>query len=900
MSMNAGQRLGPYEIVAAIGAGGMGEVYRARDTRLDRTVAIKVLPSHLSSDPDFKQRFEREARAISSLNHPNICTLYDVGSQGGVDYLVMEHLEGETLADRIMRGALPLAELVKIGGETADALERAHRAGIVHRDLKPGNIMLTKSGAKLLDFGLAKPAAIGAAAASGSAPLLSAAMTANTSPSPLTPHSPLTSAGALVGTIQYMSPEQLQGIEADARADVFALGSVLYEMATGKRPFEGKSQIKVASAILEDDPPAPSSIQPSVSAALEQLIRACHAKDRDQRMQSALDVKLHLLWIGQSAVTPRVDDSKLRGSVSRNVLFAASLLIVAWLGLLFYVFSRPAAPAAQAMRFSVQSPEPYPSFWTHVDFTPDGRNIIFDAQIAGTTSLWIRPIDGTEARRMEGTDRGVNPFTSPDSRFVGFFTDDGSGSLKKAPVAGGPAETVATLPRGPMPPTGAWSPDGTILVSNGSEFYRVSASGGTPAKMEFKDAKGNIVRGVQPDFLPDGDHFLFLSEPTDKIVTVASLRSGRTQDLFPADARASYASGYILYVREGTLMARAFDAARLRVTGDPVALATDLHYFAALGMAQYGVSTTGSVIYYAGVKPERLLWVDRGGKTLGEVATGIVSASPSSTEDFSQFALSRDGSRIAVPIWDSRRSGGDLWITEVARNASTRLTSAGNAVFPQWSPTGDAVVYSIIAGSPPALRLQSLNSQTAEELVPRGSVQLAWEWSRDGEYLLYSDGNDLFALPMRGERKPVPIASNSGTIEWARFSPDRKWIAYDAQEGGGSQVYVIPFQSQGERRPVSTQGGSRPRWRDDGRELYYVAPDRTIISVPVTPGAALQLGTPTPLFHANPLADVGYAPSPDGQRFLVNSADTGFQPPTVVLNWPTEVKAKERETKTKQ
>src|SRR5580698_2204294 len=557
MPLAPNTKLGPYEIQSPLGAGGMGEVYRANDTRLDRTVAIKILPTHLSANPEFKQRFEREARAISSLNHPHICHLYDIGSQDGTDFLVMEFLDGETLADRLRRGALPFPELLKIGIEVAEALEIAHRAGIVHRDLKPGNIMLTKSGTKLMDFGLAKPNSVGAAG-SGSAPLLSAARTM----SGATPITPLTTAGSIVGTIQYMSPEQIEGKDADARADIFAFGAVLYEMAMGKRAFEGKSQISVASAILEKDPDPISASKPSTPPAFDYLVAACLAKDREDRFQSAHDVRLQLKSISQSpqapvAVTPAHSP---RTFFPAALLAGAGLLLVA-AGILFYFSQRVSAPPLSVRAYI--PPPPETTFRASgfdagpVVVSPDGKTLAFSAvDDKGHTNLWLRPLDAQQATMLPSTEDAATPFWSPDSHYLAFVADR---KLKTISVSGGDAQTLTDDVHGA---DGDWSPAGIILFckQNFGPISQIPASGGevSPATRLNKD---EIAHG-SPSFLPDGQHFLYFSEPVigPNRIKVAVLGKPEQDGIdIASGSRPAFASDHLLFVRAGHIQAQPFN-----------------------------------------------------------------------------------------------------------------------------------------------------------------------------------------------------------------------------------------------------------------------------------------------------------------------------------------------------
>src|SRR5580693_3873291 len=579
MPLTSGTKLGPYEIQSLLGAGGMGEVYRARDTRLDRTVAIKVLASHLSSSPELKQRMEREAKSISSLNHPYICQLYDIGSQNGTDYLVMEFLEGETLAERLRKGPLPLNEIYKIGIAVAEALAIAHRQGIVHRDLKPGNVMLIQGGAKLMDFGLAKP--IGASApktGSGAAPSFTAAATLS-GPSPL---SPLTTAGSIIGTIQYMSPEQIEGKEADARSDIFAFGAVLYEMTAGKRPFAGKSQISLASSILEADPESISKLKPSIPPAFEHVVTTCLQKNPEDRYLAAHDVKLELQWIASDRSAAAVPAAEvLQGtSLREKVGWGAALLVAIALGAAAGFFLHRPAQSAQAIRTVIDPPAK-----TTLNLigdsagppvlSPDGASIAFAGTGAdGKTAIWVRPMNLPDAHMLPGTENAIFPFWSPDSRSLGFFADN---KLKTIDLNGGSAQVVADAPFGRG---GAWGLGGVILFSPGTQaaLMRVSASGGTPVPVTKIDATHHTSHRW-PFFLPDGKHFLYLainhdpSKAANDAVYYGSLDGRENRELLRSQSNPVYGSGYLLFARGDQLMGQPFDPATGRLSEEPQSVA---------------------------------------------------------------------------------------------------------------------------------------------------------------------------------------------------------------------------------------------------------------------------------------------------------------------------------------
>ena len=615
MPLASGTKLGPYEIQSPLGEGGMGEVYRARDTRLDRSVAIKVLASHLSSSPELKQRMEREAKAISALNHPHICQLYDVGSQDGTEYLVMELLEGETLSQRLAKGPLPISEVLRIGIAVAEAIEAAHRQGIVHRDLKPGNVMLTKSGAKLMDFGLAKSTAASLGGAVTSAPLLSAAKTM----SGASPMSPLTTAGAIVGTIQYMSPEQIEGKEADGRSDLFALGAVLYEMVTGGRPFAGKSQISVASAILEKDPEPISTLQPLTPPGLEYIIHTCLAKNPEDRVQSAHDVKLQLKWIAQSATQdrrPNGNEETKRGSLGWLTAGALAVVLIASL-----VWWRSSIPAEQITYFS--APLPFSS--RDVAVAPNGHTVavVGYRESERKSVLWIYEVGSQAGNSLPNTEGANFPFWSPDSRSLGFFAD---GKLKKLELAGGPVQTLCDAPTGRG---GTWNKEGIILFTPsgllGTGLFRIPASGGTPVQVSFPDRTQGEDSHRWPVFLPDQIHYLYLAmNLTGRkelySVYVGSLNSKEKRLIVRTRANAAYALPfYLIFERDQTLFAQRFDAKKLELSGEPTPILNDVQYWPRIARAVFATSNTGLLVAQKtgdnGISQP--LWFDRKGQPVG-------------------------------------------------------------------------------------------------------------------------------------------------------------------------------------------------------------------------------------------------------------------------------------------
>jgi serine/threonine protein kinase len=895
MPLTSGTKLGPYEIQSALGAGGMGEVYRALDTRLDRTVAVKVLASHLSASPELKQRMEREARSISSLNHPHICQLYDIGSQGGTDYLVMEFLEGETLAERLKRGPMPLADVFKIGIAVAEALAVAHRHGIVHRDLKPGNIMLTAGGAKLMDFGLAKPLGTPAApSGSGSAP---PSFTAAATMSGASPLSPLTTAGSIIGTIQYMSPEQIEGKEADARSDIFAFGAVLYEMVAGKRPFAGKSQISLASSILEGDPESISALKPQTPPAFEHVVNTCLQKNPEDRYQTAHDIRLELQWIAAGKSSPPVATAVPAPSHTRERIAwaAAAVMAIALCALAFIFLNRP-VPTVSSTRTVIDPPAKTALNLTG-DFagppvlSPDGAMIAFTAASSdGKTTLWVRPMSFLEAHALPGTEGAIFPFWSPDGRSLGFFADS---KLKTIDLNGGAPLVVADAPFGRG---GAWGPGGVILFtpSTQSPLLRVSAAGGTPVPVTKLDAAQHTSHRW-PFFLPDGKHFLYLAihhDPTraaNNALYYASLDGRENRVLFGSQSNAVYGSGFVLFARNDQLMVQTFDPASGTLGGEAQNLANGVVDDISTWHMDASASNNGLLVFGSGGTADwQLVWMDRNGKQIGTVADKLTNL---------QIArLSPQGDRVALQI-DTGMN--DIWVLDLARGVRTRLTFGPvSNTYPVWSRDGKWIAYtSDRNGHSMLYRKPSDGSGPEELLLTDEQVDLGSDWSPDGKYLIFSRGPsgsnwEVWGLPLEGERKPwliVPHAGSSGSSQ-GTVSPDNRWLAYSSTESGTAQVYVVAFRGGQGKWQVSTNDGLSPLWSRDGKELYYFSSvTRTVFAVPVTESnGALQFGA-TQALATNPASFGGavYDVSPDSKKILLNVVSQQVsQSVTVVTNFP--------------
>jgi eukaryotic-like serine/threonine-protein kinase len=900
MTLAAGSRLGPYEILAPLGAGGMGEVYRARDTRLDRTVAVKVLPERLSSSPEVRQRFEREAKTISQFSHPHICALYDVGREGETEYLVMEYLEGETLSDRLAKGALPLEQTLRYGVEMADALDKAHRQGIVHRDLKPGNVMLTKSGVKLLDFGLAK--AIAPAAPQSS---LTSLPTAMGSPN-------LTQEGTILGTFQYMAPEQLEGKEADARTDIFAFGAVLYEMATGRKAFSGASQASLISSIMKEDPAPISAIQPMTPPALDRFVKTCLAKDPEDRWQNAADIARELKWIsegsqGGAAASPLPTGFRRQAPWVVATVFVLSTLALAVLhfgGL--RLFGHGEVPDRGMARFALQAPGAATSIATPV-VSPDGRRIAFVAAAENRTLLWVRSLDSLVARPLAGTEGAspnAPPFWSPDGRSLAFFA---GGKLKKIDASGGTSQVLAEAPVGRG---GAWSPEGVILFApeTTGPILRVPAEGGTQSPATVLDGSRREFSHRFPSFLPDGRRFFywieagaspeeFLAGRAVREIQVGSLETKGVLARFrPGESSVVFApSGHLLFERQHLLFAQPFDPAALRFRGEARMVAEGILSSMSTGMPfgqpSFSISRNGVLAYRASEHSEsRLTWFDRGGLRLGVVGPPGL---------YRTHRLSPDGTRIAATRLDAERETSDIWILDVARDSSGRFTlDPADDSMPVWSPDGSRVVFDS-ARKPVGIYQKLSSGATSEERLSGEKNRFPLDWSSDGRFLIYQHGfpatrGNIWVLPLSGKEARALIATPSDEVQ-AQFSPDGRWLAYCSDESGQYEVYVRPFSSSKGRWQVSAAGGYEPRWRRDGKEIFYLAADRRLMAVPIqAAGTTFQVGSATALFEA-PLRGFlqgwenssRYDVTADGQRFLVNvpieSAASG--PLVVVLNW---------------
>ncbi|HEX7708471.1 MAG TPA: protein kinase [Thermoanaerobaculia bacterium] len=866
MDRSTGSRLGPYELVSRIGAGGMGEVFKARDTRLDRPVAIKILPADLAQNVQFRLRFEREAKAISQLNHPNICTLHDVGQEGDESYLVMELLEGESLAERLERGPLPLSEVFRYGAQIAEALDRAHRAGIVHRDLKPGNIMITRSGAKLLDFGLAKSAQVDVAADGA------------------TQHKPLTQEGTILGTFQYMAPEQLEGEEADARTDIFALGAVLYEMATGVRAFQGSTKTSLIAAIVSQDPKPLASIQPLTPPGFEHTVNRCMSKHPDDRWQSAHDIAEQLRWIGEAGsqagvAAPLVARKRSRERLAWSLaaLFALTAALAGWL---YAQASRDArrdfvwdVMPPQETRFNAVGDEA-----GAIVVSPDGTKAVFSATGAGTTQLWLRTTATGESKPIAGTQNGSYPFWSPDSRNVGFFA---LGQLQRTDTISAPQKICPA----PSARGGAWSADGTILFApdTSNAIHRVAANGGTPQIVTKLDiAKHTTHRW--PAFLGDGKHFVYFAanhqdaSGRDNGIYLGSLEGGDARLLMTSASNAFYVDGHLFFTRGSTLMAQPIsDAGQLR--GEPIVVANNVLFDSGIWRSAFTVSEEGLLVYHTGqvTMLSALTWYDRSGKILGVVGE------PGSYWD---HKLSPDGEKLILPVGDPHRQ---IWVADLKRNTRGRFAIdnawAGTGVF---SPDSSTVYFDASREGTGQVLARRVTGGGETVIAENTEFPVVRTIAPDGSHLLADDRRGrIVRIPLHGSGRVEILTDGSSAEVFPTYSPDGTWIAYMSDQNGRFEIFVRSAAKFDEKWQISSSGGTHPRWSPDGRELYYIDTASRLNAVAIEPaGADLTIGVTTPLFPitGRPLIHP-FDVAPDG-RFLVNALPEVESPNAVAIsNW---------------
>jgi serine/threonine protein kinase/Tol biopolymer transport system component len=888
-----GRQFGHYQVLSFLGAGGMGEVYAARDVRLGRKVAIKLLPATIAGDADRLRRFEQEARAIGMLNHPNVLTIHDLDLRGETPFIVSELLEGETLRDRIKRGAIPMHKALDFAMQIARGLAAAHERGVVHRDLKPENLFLTRDErVKILDFGLAKLAQTPSASAAANSIVL-----------PVFHTEP----GKVMGTAGYMSPEQVRGDEADSRADMFAFGTIMHEMLTGERPFRGDTAVETMNAILKTDPPNLPDSLASQSPGLQRLIHRCLEKRPEQRFQSSSDLGFALEALTEThsrSMTTSQPTLHLSGQQTLVTRRANRFDRMKWMGWIVAVVSLLAAiglavaryrrpPTVMGtLRLSVPPPEKAIRMGEPA-ISPDGRRLAFVAATEGRPLLWVRPLGSLTAQPLPGTEGAAAPFWSPDSRAIGFFAQ---GKLKKIALSGEPPATLCDAPAGRG---GAWNRDGVILFvpHPNAGIHRVPATGGTPAPVTAPDAARQESSHLWPGFLPDGRRFLYLvtgQQANEAGIYLASLDGREKQRLTTATSGALVAGDYLLFVRDGTLLAQAFDGSR--VTGEPLRLAEQMDA-GGFGRSGFTASETGVLVYGArntGAGNQQLQWVDREGKLLAE---------PGAEGTYIGVALAPDETRLAASRPDQQTGTTDLWLLDLTRGAQQRFTlDPANDMFPLWSPDGGRLAWTSSRDGASSLYAKAASGGEQDELLLRSPHQkTATDWSADGRFLLFQDSDpktkwDVWALPLGGNRPPVPLLQSAFNETGGRLSPDGRWLAWASDESGRNEIYVQAFQSNGtlagSRWQVSTSGGDGPRWRRDSKELFYAAEGK-LRAVEVRGGAAFEAGATRELFDLRAARAMGgYGVSGDGRKFLlaVNTEDRSASPFTIVLNWAADLK----------
>ena len=875
-----------YEIIAPLGKGGMGEVYRARDTRLNREVALKVLPAEFARDTDRLLRFEQEARSTSALNHPNILTVYDFGTHEGNPYLVMELLEGRELRAHLEDGVVPVRKAIDYGRQIAAGLAAAHEKGIVHRDLKPENLFVTKDDrVKILDFGLAK------LRPPRDAPAGSVVAT----------QKQLTDPGTVMGTVAYMSPEQVRGHDLEQRSDIFSFGLILFEMLSGRQAFTGESQVEVMNAILKEDPPELSETNAKIPPAMDKIVRRCLEKNREQRFHSAHDLGYALEAVASSTSsgsnqTERALDTTLAtrgGWRDRIWMMATSMLVVALLAL-GVVWFRRAEPAAQTVRFSLFAPEKTSFAEPSFALSPDGRQLAFSATDAtGKTLLYLRPLNSFAAQSLPGTEGAILPFWSPDNRSIAFF---GRGKLRRVELSGGAPQTLCEANNAGG---GSWNRAGEIIMApaNGGSLYRVPATGGVPTALTTLDQSREEDGHWLPQFLPDGQHFLYYAscrQSGQSGLYIGSLSDKATQLVLSSDYGAVFAAGYLLFIRNGALMGQPFDSRALKLAGEPFLIAEQVKtYFI---VPHLSVAENGTMVFQSGgVEPPQLVWFDRSGKQLGTVGE---------SGDYSNPSLAPDGKRLAVGVRDPKTAKRDIWLIDLARGVNSRFTfDPADDLNPVWSKDGSRVLFTSDRRGQRDIFQKKVNAAEEEELIYTSTeMKSVCDLSPDGRLLIYNtnpgtnnaaQNPDLWLLPLEGERNPRPFLKTQFTEDQAVISPDGKWVAYRSDESGRDEIYVATFPQLRGKWQVSVDGGAEPQWRGDAKELFFTDAGRKLMVAEVkSSSGAFETEVPKLLFET-PLTVPGrnrFVVTGDGQRFLVVTRLSAPSPINVVLNWTAEIK----------
>ena len=882
MTLSAGTKLGRYEIRSVIGVGGMGEVYRARDEKLNRDVAIKVLPVAFSQDANRLLRFEREAQAVGVLNHPNILAVYDIGTHDRAPYVVSELLEGESLKERLSDGPIAQRKATDYALQVARGLAAAHEKGIVHRDLKPDNLFITKDDrVKILDFGLAK---LIEPTEDGTAQTDIATRQVHTDP------------GTVMGTVGYMSPEQVRGRHVDHRSDIFSFGTVLYEMLSGQRAFRGESAVETLNSILKDEPKELTTTNANITSPMERVVWHCLEKSPDRRFQSATDVAFALESLSgvssgstQTAIRPAPSQGKNR---ERLIWIATLALLLITVVTLAALWLRRTPAELHSVRFPIvisAGSVPYADVETHnLSISPDGRYLAFVAYSAGQRMLWVRPLAAMTAQVLPGTEGAYSVFWSPDSHDVAFFAD---GKIKRIEASGKSLQTVCNLPH-PGDATGTWGSKGTLLFAQEEDgrIYSVPATGGTPSLL-LESKSRDARRWVH--FLPDGRRFLFYNHnrigyenQNNQGIYAGSLDSSEIKlvALMPPARPIYVRAGYLLYARDGSLVARPFDEKNLRFTGEPTIVVERLPFFDKTGWAEFSASENGVLAYMTEFPKTRLVWLDRSGRETGQIGAA---------DNYSQVRLSPDDQKAALAINDSRTISGDIWIQDLTRDTRTRFVSGINDDgAPVWSPDGKRLAYFSCCEDESSLQIKDYgDSGKGQVPVKDQSFAAPLDWSQDGRFVIYAYDSQMWVLPVAEKGKPYSLIATSTFDSYAKFSPDGRLIAFVSEETGRAEVYVIRFDKPGEKWQVSTDGGGAPHWRRDGKELFYLTPEGTMMVVELKPGEQFDAGAPKQLFKADPLWK-DYDVTADGQRFLFIASAPGTQllPFAVSLNWMADLK----------